>query len=465
MNNTSTHANTLVDTSAYTISAHGKKILKSNLHLIEAGYKIAILNGHVYKMEIATNKPVEDFGEYHPATGTPGAGAPSTKTADSTAAQAISSKKTRGATYASSGWVAGEEWHNTTGVGPTINYFSATCTVPYLPITQNDQTFAFWIGVSPESGGAGVAANTSTIVQPILNYGPDVYTYGGNYYQVFSVFDWGPDGAGNNEAYTVPTTVTAGTNIKFIIQYTGLTGTSYDYVSEIRNASTGATLSTDMPITINNVANNNSGGPITIPAIPALNYADIVFEDPRDNITGSSEYPNTGPTVPAYIAMTNITISTGNPGAYTYPANLGWYPVSTPGGAQNGESAQIVNTNNNNATTPGQVNLWWGPIPPPPPANAVISILNVGPVTNAILFEGTSHTYNILANTGNSSTQVAPDTYSIIFNSTTGNEYYEIFNSVGQVIASNLSNPGQVVTLSNVTLTGNYSLYIGSYGD
>lgn len=73
--------------------------------------------------------------------------------------------------------------------------------------------------------------------------------------------------------------------------------------------------------------------------------------------------------------------------------------------------------------------------------------------------------YNFTSNPGNSSDSVATGTYNFVFASN-GNEYYEIFDQSGNVVASNLNDPGKVVTLSNVTLSSEYyTVYIGTYGD
>jgi hypothetical protein len=357
---TITNRPVLVDTSQYVLGAHGELILKSNFHIIEKGYKLTIQNQHVYKVEIASGKFVEDFGDYKPINSTSQNNTTSTlKSTPSTAVDFTNSSedpssKTINSVYGpSSGWVAAEEWHNI--AANPINYFSTGCLVPILPTTQNNQTFSFWIGLSPSSGGNG------SIVQPILNYGQTPQSNVTNSYQVFNYFFW-VSGVNNNAAMTTPELVASGSNVKFIISYSGITGGSYDYVSNILNAS-GLPITPTMNITVGNqYLNGLSSGNIDIPAVSESNYADIVLEDRPVSpyITSRSEYPNTLPYT-SYVAMTSITLSTGNPGQYNYPATIPWYPITTgaPGGPQLGENAQIVSNNNNNPTIPGQINLWY----------------------------------------------------------------------------------------------------------
>src|ERR1700683_196264 len=109
----------LVDTSGYVVGAHGELIPQKNFHIIEKGYKLAIQNQHVYKVEIASGKLVEDFGVYGPVTTRLQNNMSSTSmmtpsgTVDATnLSRAESSKGSNSLFGTSSGWVAAEEWQN-----------------------------------------------------------------------------------------------------------------------------------------------------------------------------------------------------------------------------------------------------------------------------------------------------------------------------------------------------------------
>jgi len=370
VNSTISSKSSLLDTSKYVIGAHGELILKNNFHIIENGYKLAIQNDHIYKVEIASGKLVKDFGEYIPYGKVQNFQRSAALASPSTSVKSSSEffqPQTSSPVYASTSWVAAEEWHNT-GANP-INYFSTTCVVPPMPTIQQNQTYAFWIGLLPLTGVYN-AGNTS-IVQPILNYGAAPQSTVTNSYQVFNYFFW--QTLVNNQiithaAMTTPTTVTPGTSLKLIITYSGTTSGSFDYVSNIVNAA-GTSITPIMDITINNTyLNGSSSGNISIPSVSESNFADIVLEDPNlaTGISSESEYPNTV-SFQRFVSLSNVTLSTGNPGIYNYPATIGWYnPLSTPNpDAQLGESAQIFSSNNNNTTTPGQIRLWYGPIPAP----------------------------------------------------------------------------------------------------
>jgi hypothetical protein len=323
-----------VDTSQFVIGPHGERILKKNFHIIDSGYKLAIQNGHIYKVEIASGKMAEDFGEYR-------AGA-------SPNPFGVLTSKGKNITYGNSaGWVAATEWDNT-GSNP-INGFSATTIVPPLPSEGVSQTFAFWIGLSSETDGDG------NIVQPILNYGQAPQATWQNQYQVFNYFYWG-----SGAALTQPATVYPGNTIWYSISFSGETetsnGESYDYVSNVYNSSGGSQTPT-MNITVGNdeYLNGLGTGFTTIPFVAESNSAYVVLEDPiSPGIGSSAQYPNNQP----YVAVSDIAISTGPPRTFTYPSPLGWTKVYTPG-AQNGEYPQIVNTNNNNTSSPGQIDLWY----------------------------------------------------------------------------------------------------------
>ena len=467
------------DPNLYTTNVHGKPILKKNLHLIEDGYKVVIQNGHVYKMEKTSGNLVEDFGEFH--------NSPDNKSASNTTAlhspiQKVNLNHNTGSS-SSTGWVAAVEWQNTSS--SPINKFSATCTVPPMPSIQIDQPYTFWIGM--ENLGAQTTNPINDVVlQPILSYGVNVYIpanktyYGNNNYEVYNVYDYYTASTPQNptrenvELFTVPVPVSPGTQIQFLITGIGTTGNSYDYVSKIINPTTGAVLGNPLNLTINYTAlwtgGANLSSTTTVPSIPLLKYAEVVLEDPNPakgiaGITSESDYPNTTP-AQSYVAIKNISISTGNPGVNNYPSTLSWYQIPNTTNEFLGENAQIVSTNNNNSSSPGQINLWYAP-----QYISTISIQNYGKVVNAIMIASTTggQTYNILANPGNSTIQVAPDTYNIIFNSSTGNESYQIFNPSGTIISSNLSKTGQVVTLPNVPFpfvgAEGYTIYISVYGD
>jgi hypothetical protein len=357
------------DTSKYMTGVHGELLLKSHFHVIADGYKLLIQGGHIYKAEKSSGKIVEDFGEYHPSPNS--AGPTKTGNRQKTMGTTGTFNHTYGTSY---GWVAATQYYNNSS--SPINYFSTICAIPPAPTTQNDQTFGFWIGLS----NFGYANNTNLngVIQPILSYGlKDVWNQttnnwsGGNEYQVFNVMFWSQNGEGN-EVTTGAATVTPPTitNVEFQIIGEGQTNGSYDYQAHVVNPANGDDLCPYLTVTVGNmVANGTSEGQTEIPTENTpFNYAYIVLEDNNNNeIVGRSDYPNTL-YAQSFVGMNNIVIATGTqPGVYTYPASIPWSVMTNLSpGPQNNESAVIVNDNNNNTLIPGQVNLWFGPLPPAP---------------------------------------------------------------------------------------------------
>lgn len=433
---------TQADTSQYVLGYHG---LIPKSHIIGEGYKLVIKGGHVYKAETATNNLVEDFGEIHfpPA----GAAVKNNTAVTSTTPRPIQEKSGNLKFGGSYNWLGAEQWVNPNG--GTINYFSATCVVPPLPSSAQNQAYGIWIGLSPDANGNG-PSGASYILQPILAYGDPA---GNNGYTVFNYFIWG-NGVGD-QAMTTPESVSVGTNIKYVIQYT--TGT-YDYQLQILNASTGLALTPNLPVT------NADGEPI-----PAMNYATVVAEIPTGapEITSLQEYPYEPANYPnsADAVISNIALSYGNPTGANYPATIGWNLVSVSGNSL-GETATVPSNNNNNAGSPGTIDLWFGQAPP---TTANFTCISNASQTVAILFESTtsSYTYNALIGPGSSSFQLPVGTYNVIFNSPGGAEYEEIIPNAGTpgTTASNFSG-SQVYQVNNIPYSiGYYTVTVGNNGD
>ena len=423
-------------------------MLKSHVHLIEKGYKLAIQGGHIYKAEIATNKLVEDFGEFHFPKVDRAAKKP---TAVTDATPNLLPRRSNGLKYTSTGWVAAEEYHNLFG-GSTINYFSATCVVPPLPANQVGQSFAVWIGLSPASDGFNQSGNGPFILQPILAYGPP---FENNNYGIFNYFIWLDNNNNVNVASSQAAAVRPGDNIQYVIQYTGETNGSLNFLEEMVDLSNGQVQTPNLVVS---VANDN----ITI---PSLNFADIVAEIPTGaQINNINEYPSEPQNAPnsANAVVTNIVLSSGSPGGNLYVTGLAWIPTGTPNGNSFGETATVVSSNNNDPASPGTVDLWFGPAPAP--TYASFNITNSSVNTIGVGFNGPNY-YNFTVPPGTTTFQVAPGTYNIVLSSGGGKCYYEFFNSSGEVIASDYSDQ-PLVTISNVPLSaGSYSGYFGNAGD
>jgi hypothetical protein len=444
---------TRTDTSQYVQTLQGM-MPRSQVHFLQPGDKLIIQGGRIYRAERATNKLVEDWGEFHLPTAGTAAQKPTTLT-ETTGSP--NTRKSGSATLGSKGWVVAEQWQNSNG--NTINYFSTTSVVPPLPETAAGQEYALWIGLSPASGGAALNGPVF-ILQPALAYG--FPTKGAAYYQVFTYFIWNNLGG---VAIMQPKTISPGTSYKSIIQCTGSANGSYDYLEEIVNPTNGQALAADLPISI--TTDNNS-------PIPALNFADIVLEVPEGSgtqITGVNEYPNEPSTYPnsANAVFTNIDLAYGTPGVYNYPSTIGWNAFPVGGDNYFGETATVPSNNNNNSGTPGTVDIWFGPSPAPPQANAVFSAISNASQPVAILFESTtsSYTYNALIAPGSTSFQIPPGTYDVVINSPGGTEYEEIIPYPGTP-GTTVSNFGSstVYTVNNVNFpAGSYAVTVGNNGD
>jgi len=177
---------------------------KSKVHFIEKGYQLNIDGGHYQKVEIATGKMVEDFGEVNPV--------------NENIINIGKGSTTNGVVPAPSGWITYASWSNDTTKGTPINLFNTSWVVPKAPITDEGQTLFLFNGMQD-----GFTAS-SHILQPVMQWGPSA-AGGGSYW---SITNWY---VGSSAFYGTLETVTTGTKLKGVMKVTGHSGKLFSYNS------------------------------------------------------------------------------------------------------------------------------------------------------------------------------------------------------------------------------------------
>jgi hypothetical protein len=342
----------------------------SDVHLVEKGYGLSYRNGHVYKVESASGKIAEDFGEVRPDS------------LPSRLAMAMMRKsgRTTGDSALPSGgesgynWVTYAEWDNTTG--EPITSFSTTWTVPEAPANNNGsdaELFYIWDGMTP------MGSSTYPLLQPVLQWGTNGI-FGGKYWSVanWCVF------SNTLAAITTPqTNISPGIGLTGEMSYEGQQSDgSYNYLCSFNNYP-----SLVLNMTQGYSYNKAGGGTGTVPQFPELNSVFEVLEVPNE-INAASEYPPQ-----LSVDMDYISVQVGpQQGSYT-PAPLAW-DATTKGtvGATMGEHTAVVSNNSNGQ---GQVDLFFsacaspipGPITGTPSWNESTLTLSWGAAVNATSYE------------------------------------------------------------------------------
>jgi hypothetical protein len=377
----------------------------SEVHYIEDGYHLNWSNGHLLKVQTASGKITRDFGVQKPLASLK---APNIVVTGSEPGKGIIKPALN------SGWI-------TYGINAfTATYFTTTWTVPTNPVGTDNQLLYLFNGMDD-----GIL-NNGHILQPVLQYGSNG-AWGGYYW---TIANWYASCQNCAAYYSGHTTVNQYTPIVGVIRQTGSSGNSYSYTSTFYQYGT-----------------SNAYNSLPVTNVPQLVNLYETME------SYGMQQPNDYP-ADLSCPMYQIQALNGSVNAV-----LNWTALNPGTDPTVGQHTLIAS----NASPGGEVDLYFH-YPPPPPANAVISIQNSSVNTIGIGFVGGSYP-SITAGPGGSSTQITPGVYNVVFNSGGGKCYYEIFDSGGQVIASDFSDQ-PVVTLSNINFTaGNYSIYIGNAGD
>lgn len=322
----------------YTMTSVGL-LPDSNITVIEKGYKLSFINGHAYKVHLASGNIVKDFGEVMPniynRRAVSNLMGPHSRNFNPSTADLIF-----GNSGQTNNWITYAQWQNTTA-NPITN-FTTNFIVPNAPTSNSNQLFAIWTGLEPTN-------QTYPLIQPLLIWGySGVSIGGGQSWTLVSYIIW-PNANGQFLAAISPPVhnVAPGTALQAQISCTGQQPDgSYNCTSQFVGY-------TRLDITENAQLNLNGGGTAPAPFIPALNYACEVLEIPvgEPYITSVNEYPGNQ----LDISMNSINITTGS----TNPT-INWQSSSAnnlPNGAALGEHTDVINNT--------EVDLYFQPEPPP----------------------------------------------------------------------------------------------------
>jgi hypothetical protein len=308
----------------------GNLVPSSNVHLIENGYHLAFAQGHVLKLQNKTNKLMEDFG-----AGSPSLSGPQQK---SLSLFSNDSKKSnsQGPSSPSASWMTNAQWDNPSSTN-NITSITTSWTVPVTPATNNGQLIYIFNGLAQQAGG--------NIIQPVLQYGSNT-KFGGNYWVISNWYAW-EVGTTWYYAYTTPITVTQGTLLTGTINYTGTTGSSYNYTCAFSGYTTNI-----MAVDYGDTYNAYPGsGTVNIPVVPVATWAYETLEAYHYvgatgyyEVANFSDYPNQ-----EYVAMNTIAIQTN------YTATTPTWTSETGTNAVFGEHTNVI------GSTGSETDLYFHP--------------------------------------------------------------------------------------------------------
>jgi hypothetical protein len=277
---------------------------KSKVHYIAPGFHLNVANGHLQKVESATGRLVEDFGEVKPL-----------ETKYNLALRGTLGNIDNSATTGSrvvpyvQGWIAYSYWTNTNTSNPITN-FTTNWVVPSVPSNKGSQTIFLFNGMQNGTTSA------SYIIQPVLQWGPSA-AGGGKYW---SITNWYV--SSSSAFYGSLVNVSTGTTLKGILKQTAVSGSNYSYNSSFSGYPASNALQ------INNV--------------PQAYWASETLESYGVS-TPSTMYPPN-----SYVAMSSIVMQQGS--AY---APLSWSTAqATAGSAQ---KAVVVS----NSASNGEVDIYF----------------------------------------------------------------------------------------------------------
>jgi hypothetical protein len=177
----------------------------SRVHFIAEGFHLSVQNGHLQKLENATGRLAEDFGEFKPAEQRFNPRTPAHASPDKVVPYV-------------EGWIAYTYWQNPTTSTP-VTSFSTTWTVPSTPSDEGSQTIFLFNGIQDGT------TSTSYIIQPVLQWGPSA-AGGGKYWAVTNWYVTASDAY-----YGSLATVSAGASLTGVITQTAVSGSDYSYSS------------------------------------------------------------------------------------------------------------------------------------------------------------------------------------------------------------------------------------------
>lgn len=275
---------------------------KSKVHYIAPGFQLSMNQGHLQKVESATGKLVEDFGEVKPLE-------PKYNLALRTTVQTSPFARGGAVVPYVQGWIAYSYWTNTNTSNP-ITSFTTDWVVPSVPTTKGSQTVFLFNGMQNGTTSA------SYIIQPVLQWGPSA-AGGGKYW---SITNWYV--SASSAFYGTLSNVSAGTSLHGILKQTAVSGSNYSYNSSFSGYPSSNALQ------INNV--------------PQAYWASETLESYGVSNPSGMYPPN------SFVAMKSIVMQQGS--AY---APLSWSTAqATPGSAQ---KAVIIS----NSASNGEVDLYF----------------------------------------------------------------------------------------------------------
>lgn len=273
---------------------------KSKVHYIAPGFQLSMNHGRLQKVESATGKLVEDFGEVKPLE-------PKYNLALRTTTP-INARGGGVVPYVE-GWIAYSYWTNTNTSNPITN-FTTDWVVPSVPATKGSQTVFLFNGMQNGTTSA------SYIIQPVLQWGPSA-AGGGKYW---SITNWYV--SASSAFYGTLSNVSAGTSLHGILKQTAVSGSNYSYNSSFSGYPSSNALQ------INNV--------------PQAFWASETLESYGVSSPSTMYPPN------SFVAMKSIVMQQGS--AY---ASLSWSTTqATPGSAQ---KAVVVS----NSASNGEVDIYF----------------------------------------------------------------------------------------------------------
>jgi hypothetical protein len=182
---------------------------KSRVHFVEPGTELRVFNNHIQKIESASGRMLQDFGEVtvtdDPIHNQTSRSIDLTHPGNGVVPKAVN------------GWAAYTYWSNPTTAKPITSFTSWT--VPAAPSDAGAQTVFLFNGMQDGE------LSTSYIIQPVLQWGTSA-AGGGKYW---AITNWYVSSA--NAFYGTLETVTAGTKLTGVMTETGTTGSNYNYTS------------------------------------------------------------------------------------------------------------------------------------------------------------------------------------------------------------------------------------------
>jgi len=298
---------------------------RSHAHLIEPGFHLRVVDGHVWKVHTLTGKLTEDFGPK---------GQSGTLTAPPGARVVTGNGGKPGPVFPGTNpnWFTWSYWNLPSGQAP-INSFSTTWTVPNLPTTDHGQTLYIFNGMSQQ--------DESEIIQPVLQYGPSYAGGGAHAWNVANWYVWSNANGVTEAAVQMPLEpVAPGTALTGVITLNGQTGGDFRYTSSFTGIPN--------PLNVFDGANVNK----STAQIPFVNQQTWLFETLEAYGAGGNG------TFPAYstdfppdqdVRMTNII---------TTNSGLTWTAASSPAASQFGQHTVVVN----NYSQGGEVDIYFHPL-------------------------------------------------------------------------------------------------------